>query len=457
MRRVVVGAGAVAAGLVLVIGVVAAGAANAPFVFGASTVHPSVVPPGRVFEAGAATPNGDGVVVYGGSTAGNSSTAFADTWTFDTTHGWVAQCGTAHQGACPPGTRVSEGMATLANGVVLFGGFANGIGNGPLGDTWRWANNTWTQVCTDATCGPGARGLSAMAGNGSTAVLFGGLTTSGLADDTWVFNGTSWTQTCGAPLSTACGPSPRVGAAMGWDGNHFVMFGGQTDLGGSSTPPVDDTWVFNGTTWTKSCGTSNGGSACGPPARALSTLSYAPDTNPSLKAAVLLGGGDLFSNQTTSTLYRDAWIWNGAHWSQLTIPWGGPPVTFPANNGSPPAGPDPLLGVAAPLATNCQVVFLGTHVARSGANPEVGLSTFIGGRDLNGDDQPDACTLPPTTTTTMATTAVTTTPAELPNTGANSTTPIGAAITLVGCGLVAVTAGRRSRRRRETRFGDRSR
>jgi hypothetical protein len=448
MRRVLVGTGVIAAvGVLFFVGAVGAAASGVPFVFGASTVHASVVPPGRVFEAGAASPTGDGMVIYGGSTAGNNSTPFGDTWTFDTVNGWVAQCGATRQSACAPGTRVSEGMATVANGVVLYGGFATGIGNTPLGDTWRWANNTWTQVCTVATCGPGARGLSAMAGNGNTAVLFGGLTNSGLADDTWVFNGTSWKQTCGTPLPTACGPSARIGAAMGWDGTHFVMFGGQTDLSGSSTPPVDETWVFNGTTWSKRCGTTSGGTACGPPARALATLSYAPNTNPALQAAVLLGGGDLFSNQTTSTLYRDAWIWNGTQWTKLTVSWGGPPVTFPANNGSPPASPDPLLGVAAPLAASCQVVFLGTHVVRSGTNPDVGLSTFIGGRDLNGDGQPDACTLPPTTTTTIGTTAATTT-AELPNTGSSPTTPIAAALGLVACGAVALTVSGRARRRR---------
>jgi len=68
-----------------------------------------------------------------------------------------------------------EIMADAHGGVILYGGFAGDLGNAPSGDTWRWNGATWTRVCTTATCGPGTRGLMAMAGNGATAVMFGGI------------------------------------------------------------------------------------------------------------------------------------------------------------------------------------------------------------------------------------------------------------------------------------------
>jgi len=80
-------------------------------------------------------------------------------------------------------------MATLGNGVVLFGGgTATG---GLLSDTWTFDGTIWTQVLVSNP--PPERVSAMMATLGNEVVLFGGQGTTGLLGDTWTFNGTSWT------------------------------------------------------------------------------------------------------------------------------------------------------------------------------------------------------------------------------------------------------------------------
>src|SRR5438552_1421826 len=59
----------------------------------------------------------------------------------------------------------------------------------------------------------------------------------------------SWTQACPS-ASCSTSPSARSGAAMTYDqaSGQLVLFGGNSGFGALS-----DTWVWNGTTWTKVC------------------------------------------------------------------------------------------------------------------------------------------------------------------------------------------------------------
>jgi len=83
-----------------------------------------------------------------------------------------------------------------------------------------------------------------MATLGSTVVLFGGYDQgSGTTfNDTWTFNGSTWTQV-GPPSS----PSARTSPAMGTMGDLVVLFGG-ADAAGQY---LRDTWTFNGSDWTQ--------------------------------------------------------------------------------------------------------------------------------------------------------------------------------------------------------------
>ena len=73
-------------------------------------------------------------------------------------------------------------------------------------------------------------------------VVFGGFNGAFEDDDTWTFDGTSWTE-----ASPANSPSARRGAAMASlpVSNNIVLFGGEDD-----GTVFDDTWVWNGVNWT---------------------------------------------------------------------------------------------------------------------------------------------------------------------------------------------------------------
>jgi hypothetical protein len=69
-------------------------------------------------------------------------------------------------------------------------------------------------------------------------VLFSGSGDPGLLDDTWTWDGTTWTEEH-PPRS----PLARYGLAMAYDAarSNVVMFGG--------SPYVSDTWTWDGTDW----------------------------------------------------------------------------------------------------------------------------------------------------------------------------------------------------------------
>ena len=80
---------------------------------------------------------------------------------------------------------------------MLYGGQTNaGRGNRSIdGDAWIWNGRTWQTVCS--TCPPGRRAGVAMAGNGTSVLLFGGgqvgATNSALGD-TWQLRDGNWTR-----------------------------------------------------------------------------------------------------------------------------------------------------------------------------------------------------------------------------------------------------------------------
>ena len=77
-----------------------------------------------------------------------------------------------------------------------------------------------------------------------TVILFAGFHGTGYWDDTWSWNGTTWTQ-----LNPATSPSGRDSAAFVYDPatSQMILFGG---FRGTGFAP-GDTWSWNGTTWTQ--------------------------------------------------------------------------------------------------------------------------------------------------------------------------------------------------------------
>jgi hypothetical protein len=203
-----------------------------------------------------------------------------------------------------PVTPPARGFHALAydaaRGVtVLFGGQNSSWAL--VADTWEWDGVVWTQRST-ATA-PSPRAVHAMAYDTARGrvVLFGGAAGSGSGtdnDETWEWDGVTWMQ-----MQPTARPSPRRCASMTYDPTRgvCVLFGG--GISGSGTPVLNDTWEWNGSTWTQSMPTVR------PPARWGSYLA-ADGTG----HVLLSGGGAGFIE------LNDTWTWDGVAWQQLAPP-----------------------------------------------------------------------------------------------------------------------------------------
>jgi hypothetical protein len=183
----------------------------------------------------------------------------------------------------------------LRDRTVIFGGHWT-LAGAPLADTWELDGGVW--VPSSAT-GPAARSLVAMAYDEAAArvVLFGGALPGPfgvyhgpLLNDTWLWDGTTWT--LAVPTSS---PSPRVGAAMAYDEDRqrVVLFGGF-----ANSSYLDDTWEWDGTDWTLVQPASR------PPGMSMHSMTY----DSVRRHTVLCGSG---------TRCDLAWAWNGTTWTVL--------------------------------------------------------------------------------------------------------------------------------------------
>jgi hypothetical protein len=317
-------------------------------------LQPAHSPGARGDAVLAFNPNVNRALLFGG---GNASTAFGDTWAFDGTD-WIS-LGQATQ----PSARIASAMAydSRAQKSILFGGLptfgifndtwqwdgthwtelhpANnppprgytvlvddpalnelivfgGFGAGAvLNDTWSWDGTNWMQH--QSAHAPPARLSPQLAFDGTHLLLYGGFDGHGATfNDTWTFDGNDWTQ-----LNPATSPPPLNGGAMAYDPIHhqLVLFGGSSgsplDLPANANVPLDQTWTWDGTTWTQQ------NPAHKPPATTAHTMAY--DAN--LGGVVLFNGGQgvsggaevlgpkgLFNNQL--------WLWNGSDWTQILTP-----------------------------------------------------------------------------------------------------------------------------------------
>lgn len=200
---------------------------------------PATVPFGRFkCQAGLiGTAGNQKVVMFGGS---NLLNFLNETWVWNGS----AKTWTLAASVNYPAPRVDFAFSGGPSSCILFGGQNT---NSNLGDTWSFNGTTWTQLTP--TTPPSYRSGSNLCYDTANSqwVLFGGANESGvLSSETWTLNsaGTAWTQ-----KAPATKPSGRVNAQMCYDsqnGGRVLLFGGNN---GNNT--LNDTWAWNGTTWTQ--------------------------------------------------------------------------------------------------------------------------------------------------------------------------------------------------------------
>ncbi|HEY2565216.1 MAG TPA: kelch repeat-containing protein [Acidimicrobiales bacterium] len=176
------------------------------------------------------------LILFGGNTAGGSY--LNDTWT------WDGETWKQLAPASSPSPRYGASMDyyPATNQLVLFGGFVPGPGS--LNDTWTWDGATWRVLPPPSVlAAPSPRYLASMAYDPATnqLVLFGGY---GDVNDTWTWGEGGWQK-----LAPATSPSARSGASIAYDPvfNQLVLFGGADS---SNDAFFNDTWTWNGATWT---------------------------------------------------------------------------------------------------------------------------------------------------------------------------------------------------------------
>ncbi|MGA8276160.1 MAG: hypothetical protein WB852_07710 [Thermoplasmata archaeon] len=216
-----------------------------------------------------------------------------------------------------PSARAGFGMVydPEIGGVVVFGGCTSGqywnYSCAVENQTWTFSNGNWTQLFPAVS--PPARVQPAMAYDPVTGdvLLFGGGTgaPSYLSfNDTWEFNGTSWSQ-----VNTAVNPGASdFGAVMTYDNaiGAVVMFdSGEVYHGG---PFLNDTWTFSGGQWSQVL------SGTGPSPRSAVSFDY----DPTLGAAVLFGGNQCQNLTGLCPNLDDTWTYANGTWTNVSV--GGP-------------------------------------------------------------------------------------------------------------------------------------
>ena len=291
-------------------------------------------------------PSSQAAVLFGGW---DGSSYLGDTWTL-TVHNGSARWSNASSVTQPlPRKAAVMEWDPTTQSILLFGGYGLTSPNGFLGflgDTWQFANGSWSQLTPSSS--PSARAASVLASDPShRLVLFGGANNSGLLNDTYVYSNGTW---MASPATTS--PPARQGAMFAYDAynGYAALFGGHGGAGctyGSPCPmEFNDTWLWYGPSgqWVQaslasgsnggggSGGGGSGGNATSPPGRGTSTMTFDAADNES----VLFGGCALTCDAAHT--FGDTWAFAHGNWTELH------PSTSPSARWNPRMAYDPSTG-----------------------------------------------------------------------------------------------------------------
>lgn len=259
-----------------------------------SQLKPASSPSLRVYPSVAYDSALGDVILFGGNT---SSGLANDTWEWNGTT-WIrlspAHAPTPRMGAL---LAYDSGHARL----LLFGGWSTApyLAN----DLWAFDGSDWTQLHPATSPTPRQMNLYGAYDSGrQRLVVFGGQTSSGLQNDTWEFDGSNWVQ-----IHTPSSPPPVAEGGMAYDAaaRQLVLFGGD-DTGTTTGNFIDDTWTYDGSTW------SQHDPAGSPAPRVGPLMAY----DSSHHRVVMFGG--YFGSRNTTVQWGDTWTWDGTSWTNVS-------------------------------------------------------------------------------------------------------------------------------------------
>jgi hypothetical protein len=233
------------------------------------------------------------LVLYGGE---GYSHLFGDTWTYDG-ETWTQQ----HPATRPvlTGTLSMAYVPDIAR-LFLFGSPDTVGPSTPRLETWTYNGTTWTRESS--------AGLPPFLIQGGPIVYDAAVkkfvlyTNSPGPRETWTYDRTAWAKQATAPISNLyCCMAMAYDTSVG----QTVLFGGlalatesqaeETRSGAGS--PLNDTWTYNGTSWTKQS------PSAAPPPRSYTAMAFDSTLN-----GLVLFGGDSGSGELA-----DTWIYAPAH------------------------------------------------------------------------------------------------------------------------------------------------
>lgn len=341
---------------------------------GSSGRWSQIGPPPESNAAVAFDSSANETVVFGGVTwqtppGGNRTTVRSNqTWIYRNGI-WLND---TNPGAATPPARSNAALVEdpAEGGLLMFGGISrNGT---PLGDTWVYANGSWSQL-TGFSGPPTARWGASLAFNnsGQYLLLFGGRNRTTSFGDTFEFADGRW-----SAVASSRAPSPRSDAGLAYDGTSpvgLVLFGGTNQSPVSSTPAYSDTWSFGAGGWVERFPTVS------PPNRTAATLT--PD--PSLGGLILIGGVPMpttVPDEPPLTAYNDTWVYANSSWSEIRPPNAPAPLFGAESTFDPVTGGLLLFGGInlADGATSSDMRWLGVPSALSGTIYAIPTVTDVG-------------------------------------------------------------------------------
>ena len=183
---------------------------------------------------------GERAIMFGGDIGGGGNNEMW--WYYPVSNTWIQKYTSS-----TPSARYVHSIVWDGEKMIMFGGYGSGYRN----DLWWYEpiSNTWTEkIVQDAPGSPSSRWAHSAVWDpeGERMLIFGGYALSGFTNELWAYYPLSNTWTAITPVGTA--PVARMQAAMVWDGQKVVMFGGAPEFVGLQNDlwwyePVLNAWI----------------------------------------------------------------------------------------------------------------------------------------------------------------------------------------------------------------------